>query len=165
MGIISRARALFGITGVGQRERLTDCPSNDGGETKCTILDIDDSPLLLKTVKSILVKRGFNVLTSSSAPKGLDMIRYAARDIRIVVLDFSMPKLDGDETLRFIKQLNPNAKVIGLTAKKFGSLPREYIDGIDKLLSKPVIATTLIKVVCEVLEDGKTASSAMEPQP
>jgi len=73
-----------------------------------------------------------------------------------------MPKPNGDETLKFIKQLSPNAKVIGLTTMKFDSLPREYIDGIDKLLSKPVVATTLIGAVDELLGDGQTASSAIE---
>ena len=48
--------------------------------TKGRILVIDDDPLLLHTVKSLLGKRGFNVLISSSAPKGLDMLRYAAGD-------------------------------------------------------------------------------------
>jgi CheY-like chemotaxis protein len=162
MGIFSSVIALFSHRGAGKQERLPRHPP-DGNEAKSTILIIDDSPILLKTVKSILTKRGFNVLTSASAPKGLDMIRYAARDIRIVVLDFSMPKLDGDDALKFIKQLSPNAKVIGLTAKKFDALPREYIDGIDKLLSKPVVAAVLIDIVYEVLGDGQTASSAIEP--
>jgi len=127
-----------------------------------TILVIDDDPLVLQTVKSLLVKRGFNVLTSSSAPKGLDMIRYAG-DIRIVVLDYSMPKLNGDEALKFIKQLSPNAKVIGLTAMKLDSLPKEYLDGIDKLLKKPVVAATLISAVDELLGTRETASAAIEP--
>jgi len=161
MGIFSRVIALFSGGGVGNRERLPRRLPN-GGEARSTILVIDDSPLLLKTVKTLLVKQGFNVLTASSAPKGLEMIRYAARDISIVVLDFSMPKLDGDGALKYIKQLSPNAKVIGLTAKKFDALPREYIDGIDKLLSKPVVAATLIHVVYEVLGDGQTASCESE---
>jgi CheY-like chemotaxis protein len=133
-----------------------------GERTGCTVLAIDDSPMNLHTVKSVLSKRGFNVLTSSSAPKGLNMIRYAARDIHIVMLDYSMPRLNGDETLKYIKQLSPNAKVIGLTSMKFNSLPREYIDGIDKLLSKPVVATKLIDTICELLGEGQTASSAIE---
>jgi len=117
---------------------------------------------VLLTVKSLLGKRGFNVLTSSSAPKGLDLLRYAARDIRIVVLDYSMPKLNGDETLNFIRQLSPDVRVIGITAMKLDSLPKEYLEGVDKLLTKPVIATQLIGAVDELLADGQTASSAIE---
>ena len=36
-----------------------------GERTGCTVLVIDDSPMLLRTVKSVLTKRGFNMLTSS----------------------------------------------------------------------------------------------------
>lgn len=161
MGIIAAAIALFS-NGVGERERLPECPSDGEVKSKSTVLVIDDDPAVLLTVKSLLGKRGFNVLTSSSASKGLDLLRYAARDIRIVVLDYSMPKLNGDETLKFIKQISPNAEVIGLTAIDLDSVPEAYLDEVDKLLTKPVIATELIGAVDELLADGQTASSAIE---
>jgi CheY-like chemotaxis protein len=161
MGIIAAAIALFS-NGVGERERLPDCSSDDEVKPKSTVLVIDDDPAVLLTVKTLLGKRGFNVLTSSSAPKGLDLLRYAARDIRIVVLDYSMPKLNGDETLNFIRQLSPDVRVIGITAMKLDSLPKEYLEGVDKLLTKPVIATQLIGAVDGLLADGQTASSAIE---
>src|ERR1017187_7708250 len=153
MRIFTAALALFSDRGLDQRERLPERPSNDGGEPKFTTLVIDDDPLLLHTVQSLLGKRGFNVLTSSSGPKGLETLRYAAGDIRVVVLDYSMPRLNGGETLTFIRQLSPNAKVIGLTAMKLDSVPRGYLDGVDKLLTKPVNATELISAVCEMLGD------------
>jgi CheY-like chemotaxis protein len=162
MGIFSAAIALFS-NGVGERERLPECPSDDEVKPKSTVLVIDDDPAVLLTVKTLLVKRGFNVLTSSSSPKGLDLLRHAARDIRIVVLDYGMPKLNGDETLNFIRQLSPDVRVIGITAMRLDSLPKEYLEGVDKLLTKPVSATTLIGAVDELLADGQTASSVIEP--
>src|ERR1035441_4071584 len=162
MGIFSAALALFGYRDAGRRKRLRDRPSTDEARTKSTVLVIDDDPAVLLIVKTLLVKRGFNVLSTSSSPKGLDLLRYAARDIRIVVLDFKMPRLNGYETLKFIKQLSPNAKVIGLTAVKFDSLPKEYVEGVDTLLSKPIVTATLNSVVDELLGDGQTASAAIE---
>ena len=161
MGIFTAAIALFSDRGVGQQERLPEAPSNAGGETKSTILVIDDDPLLLHTVQSLLGKRGFNVLTSSSGPKGLLTLRYAGDDIRIVLLDYSMPQLNGGETLTFVRKLSPNAKVIGLTAMNLDSVPKAYRDGVDKLLTKPVIASQLIRAVCELLGEEQTASSGM----
>jgi len=78
------------------------------------------------------------------------------------VLDYSMPQLNGGETLKFIKQLSPKAKVIGLTAMKLDSVPKAYLDGVDKLLTKPVIATVLIGAVCELLGEEQAASSAIQ---
>lgn len=162
MGIFTAAIALFSNGGIGQQERLTERPSDDEAETKSTILVIDADPMLLHTVKSLLVKRDLKVLTSSSAPKGLDMLRYAAGDIRVVLLDYSMPQLNGDETLKFVRRLSPNAKVIGLTAMNLDSVPKAYLDGVDKLLTKPVIATELMVAVDELLGDGQTSSSAIQ---
>ncbi len=162
MGIFSAAIALFGPAGVGQQKKLPEHPSNDPVETESTILVIDDDPILLQTVKSTLVKRGFNVLTSSSGPRGLGVLTNAVGDIRIVVLDYSMPKLNGDETLKFVRQVRPNAKVIGLTGMNLDSGPREDLDGVDKLLTKPVVATELLGAVDKLLGDGQTAASAIQ---
>lgn len=158
MGILDAAIALFRDPGVYQQERLPGCLSNDGSHPKSTILVIDDDPIVLETVKSVLGKRGFNVLTTPSSPKGLDMLRYPGVDIRIVVLDYSMPRLNGYETLSFVRQLSPNVKVIGLTAMNLDSLHKAYLNGVDKLLAKPVIATVLIGAVCELLGEEQTAS-------
>jgi two-component system, sensor histidine kinase ChiS len=162
MSVITAAVALFSDGGVGQPERFPECPPNDEAGTKATILAIDDDPVVLQTVKSLLGKRGFNVLTTPSAPKGLDMLRYAGSDIRVVLLDYNMPRLNGDETLRFVRQLTPNAKVIGLTAMKLDTVPKAYLDGVDKLLTKPVNATELIGAVCEMLGDKQGASSTIQ---
>jgi CheY-like chemotaxis protein len=149
-------------SGVGQQERLPESPSDGDAQLKCTILVIDDDPLIILTVKTLLAKRGFNVLSSCSSPKGLDMIRYAAGDIRIVVLDYNMPNLNGDETLKFVKQLSPNAMVVGLTGMQFDSLPKSYLNGVDKLLTKPVVADQLISAIDELLGNGQRAPMVIQ---
>jgi CheY-like chemotaxis protein len=158
MGIFTAAIALFSSGGVDQQKRLPEPSSDDEAGPKSTILVIDDDPIVLETVKSVLGKRGFNVLTTPSSPKGLDMLRYAGVDIRIVVLDYNMPRLNGYETLSFVRQLSPNVKVIGFTAMNLDSLHKAYLNGVDKLLRKPVNATVLIGAVCELLGEEQTAS-------
>jgi CheY-like chemotaxis protein len=162
MGLFSAAIALFGPVGVGQQKKLPEGPSNGGVETKSTILVIDDDLMLLQTVKSLLVKRGINVLTSSSVPRGMGVLGNAAGDIPVVLLNFSMLNLNGDRSLKLVRQLRPNAKVIGLTGLSLDSVPREYLDGVDKLLTKPVVATELFGAVDELLGDGQIISSAVK---
>jgi CheY-like chemotaxis protein len=162
MGIFSAAIALLGIGSIGQQKRLPESPSAEEADTQSTILIIDDDSMLLQTVKSLLLKRGFNVLTSSSVPRGLGVLRNAVGDIRVVLLNYSMPELNGDESLKFVRRLRPKAKVIGLTAMNLNSVSREYLDGVDKLLTKPVIATELVGAVEEFLGNRQTASSAIE---
>lgn len=127
-----------------------------------TVLVIDDDATFLHLVSSVLRKHGFNVLNASSGVKGLNMLACGPGGIRVVVLDYSMPQFNGDETLKFVRQLSPNAKVIGLTAMKLDSVPKAYLDGVDKLLTKPVNATELIGLIHELLGDGPADSSAIQ---
>ncbi len=157
MGMFSAAIALLSNNGVSQRKRPLGSPSDNEAKPKSTILVIDDDPMLLQTVKSLLVKRGFDVLTSSSVPRGMGVLGNAVGDIRVVLLNFSMLNLNGDESLKLVRQLRPTAKIIGLTAMNLGSVPREYLDGVDKLLTKPVVVTELLGAVDELLGDGQTA--------
>jgi CheY-like chemotaxis protein len=162
MGMFSAAIALLGNGGRIQRKERPERPFDCGDEPRSTILVIDDDPILLQTVKFLLVNRGFNVLTSSSAPRGLGVLGNAVGDIRVVLLNYNMPKLNGDESLKFVRQLRPNAKVIGLTAMNLDSVSREYLDGVDKLLTKPVVATELLGAVDELLGERQTSLSAIQ---
>ena len=90
------------------------------------------------------------------------MLRYAGSDIRVVLLDYNMPRLNGDEALTFVRQLSPNAKVIGLTAMNLDSVSKAYRVGVDRLLTKPVIATDLLSAVNELLGEGQAASSGIQ---
>jgi DNA-binding response OmpR family regulator len=162
MGMFSAAFALLSNGGGFQQKELPGRPSNGDVEIRSSILVIDDDPMLLQTARTLFVKRGFNVLTSSSVPRGLGVLLNAAGDIQVVLLNCSMLKLNGDESLKFARQLRPNAKVIGLTAVNLESVPREHLDSVDKMLSKPVIASTLMATVDGLLRDAQTASSAIQ---
>jgi len=143
--------------GVSEHAGIPECPSHREGESKFTILVIDDDPVLLRTVSALLGKRGFHVVTSSSGTKGLDMLRNDGGAIRVVVLDYKMPKLNGNETLKLIRQFSPGAKVIGLTAIDLDSVPETYLDEVDLLLTKPVVATELVGAVDKLVADWHTA--------
>jgi CheY-like chemotaxis protein len=130
--------------------------------TKHTVLVIDDDAGFLHLVSSVLRKHGFEVLNATSGLKGLNMLGSEPDVIRVVLLDYSMPKLDGGETLKFVRQLAPKAKVIGVTAMKLDSIAKPYLDGVDWLLTKPVIATELVSAVNALLGVGQTTSSVTQ---
>src|SRR2546428_8324370 len=68
-------------------------------QVRGTVLAIDDDPSMLEVLRPLLSAEGFNVLTAKSGAKGLDMLRYCQRDVRLVVLDYHMPHFDGAATL------------------------------------------------------------------
>jgi CheY-like chemotaxis protein len=126
---------------------------------QCTVLVIDDDPSFLEAMKPALEGEGYNVLTSSSAPKGLNMIRYAPRDIAVVLLDYTMPSLDGAGALTYVRQLNPKLKVIAVTGSERDLVPAEFRDGVDAFVKKPFEMAALLQQV------GELADQALAPAP
>jgi len=161
MGIFTAAVALFGNGGVGQEERKPRRARSDDDdvEPKGTVLVIDDDPTFLEAIRLLLRDAGYNVLTSSTGPKGLDMVRYAPKDVRLVLLDYNMPRFNGAETLEFLRKLNPALKVVAVSGYRVADLPESFHRGVERLLSKPFSNDQLLKTVEEVIE-GASASEA-----
>jgi CheY-like chemotaxis protein len=80
------------------------------------------------------------------------MLRYGAGNISVVLLDFSMPTLDGAETLRFVRQLNAATKVIAVTGLEEKTLPQEFREGVDAFLQKPFPMGDLTALISRMLE-------------
>jgi len=116
-------------------------------QSMATILAIDDDQGFLDAMKALLTDAGFNVLTSSSGPKGLDTLQYAGRDIKVLLLDFHMPGFDGAETLQYVRKLNAGIKIVALTGVDVTTLPKSFHDGVDLFIQKPFRVSQLIEAL------------------
>jgi CheY-like chemotaxis protein len=162
MGIFTAAVALFSNGGVGEQERQPRrSRPDDDSEPKGTILVIDDDPTFLEAIRLILREAGYNVLTSSTGPKGLDMVRYAPKDVRLVLLDYNMPRFNGAETLEFLRKLNPALKVVAISGFRVAELPESFHRGVEKFLSKPFKNDELLKTVEEVLAENADSEATV----
>jgi two-component system response regulator RegX3 len=160
MGIFGAAFALFGKGGSQAAEqKLRAKRSGDPTEPKTTILIIDDDPSFLDTMRTVLKDEGYNVLASSTGPKGLDMVRYAGGDVGAVLLDFNMPRFNGAETLQFLRKLSPKAKVLAVSGVSSNELPADFRDGVERFIPKPFNNADLLKTLEEIL-DGDQAADA-----
>ena len=79
-----------------------------------SILLIDDDPLIRKTLFSHFRRRGFEVFLAEEGKEGLQ--RYEENFPDLVILDIRLPDVDGIEVLRQIKEKNPKAYVVLMTA-------------------------------------------------
>ncbi len=75
-----------------------------------TILIVDDEPSIIQSLHGILTDEGFEVMTADGGLKALDIIKETIPDI--ILLDIWMPDIDGIETLKRIRELDPIAQVI-----------------------------------------------------
>jgi len=111
------------------------------------ILCIDDEATGLMVRKILLESQGYEVLTASSGPEGLEL--FVAHPIEAVVLDYSMPGMNGGQVAAELKRLNPNIKILLLTA--YVDLPEEALKWVDKRSVKGVSPTSFLADLQELL--------------
>ena len=102
---------------LGKEEHEIKIEEKINGETrgKGSVLVVDDSHLMRKLLSVAIQQAGYNVV--GMAANGLEAIElYKTLKPDIVTLDINMPLMSGDETLRELIEIDPNAKVIMVSA-------------------------------------------------
>ncbi len=79
-----------------------------------SVLVIDDDPLIRKTLSSYLSKKGFEAVAAEDGEEGIQKYEEYIPDL--VILDIRLPDVDGLEVLGRIREKNPNASIIIMTA-------------------------------------------------
>ena len=114
------------------------------------ILVVDDEARMRKLVKDFLVKSGYEVLEAEDGNQAVDVF-FEEKDIALVILDIMMPKMDGWETCREIRQYS-KVPIIMLTAKS--DEKDELLGfqlGVDEYISKPFSPKILVARVEAIL--------------
>ena len=121
------------------------------------ILVVDDEKGVCYSFRKILGRRGYDVITANN---GLEAIEKAGRENPcLVIMDVSMPAMDGLETLRKLKSLYPGLTIIMMTA--FSTSERAITamkHGAYDYLTKPFDNTRLISLVEKAIMDRKIAA-------
>ncbi|HEY1583490.1 MAG TPA: response regulator [Chthoniobacterales bacterium] len=112
------------------------------------ILVIDDSVMLLSFVNEILDEQGYDVVTAETGKAGIDACHAEAPDL--ILLDFVLPDMKGDEVCRRLMADSATAKIPVVYVSGFGSdlqPDRAVIPNVIGSLSKPFTSEALIQMV------------------
>ena len=113
-----------------------------------TILLVDDEALVRKSAAAMLNAGNFEVV---EAVDGLDAVaKFQANPsaFRLVVMDISMPRLNGTLAARKMRELDPAAKIIFISGSRLTAPPEA---GADGFLTKPLRGKDLLNTVNRVL--------------
>jgi len=115
------------------------------------VLVVDDDGVFQHFVSSMLRKNGFVVLTASSGDEALDVLSRNPTNVRVVLLDYTMPGLSGAETLPRLRTLNPAIKIVALTSSIPQFVTPSFREGVDGYLEKPIHSQELIATIDSLL--------------
>lgn len=127
------------------------------------ILVVDDESRMRKLVKDFLVREGYTVLEAGDGMEAMDVF-YENKDIALVILDVMMPKMDGWQVCREIRE-SSRVPIIMLTAR---SEERDELQGfelgVDEYISKPFSPKILVARVNAILRRtlGSTGGDVLE---
>ena len=115
------------------------------------ILVVDDEPLVCDSVRRMLVSYGHDVVMATSARAGLDLFEPGRFDL--VILDYLMPDMKGDEMAALIKAQSANQPILIITAA-FEALQSSGtpLVNVDSVITKPFELEELRDAVDAVLE-------------
>lgn len=120
-----------------------------------TVLVVDDEPANLEVIRAMLGRVGFHVRTAGDGDEGVARLRECPESTRLVILDLTMPRLNGAETLRQMRQLRPDLPVVVMS----GYGHQEALQQLSEtrrsvFLPKPFSMAGLLAAVETVLEAG-----------
>lgn len=123
-----------------------------GGNVR--VLIIDDSQFIIKHLSQIFMSRDFEIVgTADNGKAGLELYKKLAPEVDLVTLDITMPEMDGLEALKAIKEVDPNAVVIMVTAIGTAESVKEAIKlGAKGYIVKPLDREKVIERIGQILK-------------
>jgi PAS domain S-box-containing protein len=123
---------------------------------KGTILIVDDEKSIRVVGSKMLEKIGFNVLTASDGIEAIAKYKEHHEDIVCILLDLTMPNMDGIETFHELHKINPDFKVILCSGYNQQDATESFpINSLNGFLKKPFSLGKLQEVLKKALDSSQ----------
>lgn len=113
------------------------------------VLVVEDANFMRLVLKEVLIKGGFEVIEARNGIEAIEEYKKELPDV--IIMDITMPKMDGITALRIIKNEYPDAKCI--MCSSMGEKPmviEAIMAGADEFIVKPFQASKVIEIVNKI---------------
>jgi len=114
------------------------------------VLCIDDNQDLLECEREFLESFGYTVLTAPSGSRGLELASLQSVDV--VIVDYFMPEMNGQEVAIEMRRLRPQAPIIMLSAA--ADIPEQALKSVDAFVAKDRLASQLLPTIAQLHGSG-----------
>ncbi|MGI9430882.1 MAG: PAS domain-containing protein [Myxococcota bacterium] len=131
------------------------------------LLVVDDNQENIRILRFLLEQAGANVEEAHDGREGVDTVlhaRQAGRPFDAVLMDMSMPILDGYEATRELRSRGCDTPIIALTAYAMAGDDQRCLEaGCDRYMTKPIVAARLLPMVSELVTEHVSDTSSPAP--
>jgi PAS domain S-box-containing protein len=115
------------------------------------ILVVDDEAIVQQIIQETLTNYNYKTLVAKDGIEAIALYVEHQSKISAVLLDMLMPNMDGVTTIRTLRKLNPNVKIVASSGLPV-SEQKAIAAGADKFLSKPYTTTDLLTTLSDVIK-------------
>jgi CheY-like chemotaxis protein len=117
-----------------------------------TILVVDDEEVVRTVLSKLVRSLGFEVLKASDGVEAVEIFENNAEEIRLVLMDMTMPRMNGIDAFMEMRETDPSVKVIIISGHSAESTSGEMLRlGISRVLQKPVRLSALSDAIRECI--------------
>jgi two-component system, cell cycle sensor histidine kinase and response regulator CckA len=121
------------------------------------VLVVDDEPSVRDITRQILEKSGYRVLTANEGTAAIALYTQRQAEIQVVLIDRMMPIMDGPATVRVLRGMNPQVKIIAASGAVSKVKLAEIADlSVQAYLQKPFTSQNLLVTLDQVLRGEQT---------
>ncbi|HVM60671.1 MAG TPA: response regulator [Verrucomicrobiae bacterium] len=137
---------------------------DSGAKSSGLILAIDDEPTFLEILREALESFGYRVHVETDPSRAIAFYQEAWTDVSMVLLDFLMPRIPGDEVFAELQRINPDVRVVMLSGCRDSAIEPLREKGLRGWIRKPFIPPDLAQIVRDTIRDS-AAPRVIDPVP
>ena len=138
-------------------------PETDEQQRGATILLVDDEEIVLNSTKRMLTRMGFDVLAAKDGSEAIDIFEKHAGKINLVLLDLTMPNMNGYEAFQEIHKINSDTPVILSSAYSRQEIADRYdCEEFADYIQKPYEFDVMAQRIREALNNQEIAGKKSE---
>lgn len=116
-------------------------------------LIVDDEPTVCAVLERLLEKQGFKVLTAPNGKRGLELFKQLKDEITGVILDLTMPEMNGEQALRAMQQVAAQVKVIVMSGYSEEEMSQRFANcELVGFLQKPFMLDEVLTLVQKAMQ-------------
>jgi len=123
------------------------------------VLCIDDNEDVLECEKSFLESFGYTVLTAPNGGQGLELA--SIQPVDVVVVDYFMPEMNGQDVAIAMRRLRPKTPIILLTGAV--DVPTQTLNLVDAFVAKNRLGSQLLPVIEQLHRSGSIFHNGVGP--
>ena len=156
-GVGAAFRVLLPVAHVGVPSVVAPEPAVDAWDGRGTVLVVDDERPIRNLVRRVLTRAGYEVILAKDGDAALRAFEEHADLIDLVLLDMTMPGMDGREVFQLLQEIRPGVRVLLSSGFNEREVTREFAQtSLAGFLKKPYTVPGLVNKVREVLNPGES---------